>query len=668
MRDLSATLLAAQRKATFTPYVKVEAFNKIAGVVRLDWTRLYEGSEDDYYHAMTMPGDGSLIRARITPPADSRKLYRSRVADPNPQSDFSQWTYTNQYDVYRVACCALGAEVSLFWINGSRQIYQQKSTDWGISWGSPSLIDYSPSTAVYGAAAFYKPNGDIALFFADQATLYVKKYLNGQWQAKSAWDRSSDDLSGVAVVYDNDWNLLLSGKDENGNFKLWSIIYGDGGEVSLGTWSELKELVSAPADGNFEYRNPFMDKPDIYRGFFAEKFTGTEAYSRPFWSHSTLTSKFIHNLWREPVPFNLSSEYGVAIAHYGDYCWLSSASGVWRAELSEKSLNLTPDVLSLRLELTHSGKGRLIVELRNDDGRYTSPGEGDLKALDLGCEIAVSPGYTTSEGNETSPGLAFWLDGYEHTSSSGKASLVLYASDGWGLLQNWRARHQLRWNKATDEKCVKDILTLVLARVGLKLEVKSESSTVTSYYPDFTIHLNNHSEAVIRKLLSFVPDELFCEGNKAHLVNPQSADNSVYSYGSSHLLLEGRYQKGAWGLNRVQVEGYDPQNDKPIIVDRFSWPQIAKLQDRLRQLEDQNIDTTQKAGERGEAYLREAEIEATSGVILVPVNCGQQLYDVIDITDSRSGLNAEKRRVLGLTLIYNPSQGEYEERLFLGAV
>ena len=68
------------------------------------------------------------------------------------------------------------------------------------------------------------------------------------------------------------------------------------------------------------------------------------------------------------------------------------------------------------------------------------------------------------------------------------------------------------------------------------------------------------------------------------------------------------------------------------------------------------------------AYLREAEIESANGAIRIPANCGQQLYDVIDITDSRAGLDGEKKRVLGLTLVYNPRRGEYDERLLLGAV
>ena len=668
MRSLTSTLLAAQKQAATTPYVEVEARNKIAGVVRYDWSRLYTGSEDDYFHALTMPGDGSLIRARITLPGDSRKLYRQRVPDPGPSSDFSQWTYTSQYNAAVVACASQGAEVSIFWINAiNRKIQRIKSTDYGASWGSPEIIDYSPTTNINGLVAAYKPNGDLAIFFADQATLYVKKCVSGEWQAKSAWNKTTGNLSGVATVYENDWNLLVTGKDSAGNFKLWSLIYGDGGDVAADSWSALKDLASAPSGGEFEFYRPFLDKPDVYRSFFVEKFTGSQAYNRPFWSHSVLEARFIDNLWLEPVPFNLSSEYGLAIVHYGDYCWLSGPAGVWSAKLTTQSLDLTADVLAVRQELAETS-GKLTVELRNDEGQYASPGQGDLSVLDIGCQLDFSPGCRTTAGNEVSSGQTFSLQACEHTSSGGKASLVLYAHDGWGAIAVWRARHQFRWNKDSNQMSVKDILAFVLARVGLKLEVKSQSSAITGFYPDFTISSGDHGESVIQKLLSFVPDVLFIEGSKACIVNPLSSDSSVYSYGGEHQILDGRYRRGAWEINRVQVEGYDTGSDELIVVDSFAWDEINRLYDRLRQLEDRNIDTVAEAQQRGEAYLRQAEVESAGGTILVPVNCGQQLYDVIDITDSRAGLTAEKKRVLGLILVYSPRRAEYSQRLWLGAV
>jgi hypothetical protein len=340
---------------------------------------------------------------------------------------------------------------------------------------------------------------------------------------------------------------------------------------------------------------------------------------------------------------------------------------VWRASKGEQVINLTADVLSLKQEAGETSS-RLMVELRNDEGQYASPGQGDLQVLNIGCQLEFSPGYVTSAGSEVSSGQTFILGAYEHTSFAGKASLMLYASDGWGLIDAWRARHQFRWNKDSNQMSVNQLLEFIFARVGLKLEVKSESSVITSFYPDFTINPDNQGEVIVRKLLSFVPDVLFIEGNKAYIVNPLNTDNSVYSYGSAHPIFEGKYRKGAWAINRVQVEGYDPVGAEPIAVDSFAWDEIGRLYDRLSQLEDKNIDTVAKAQERAEAHLREAEIESGSGMIRIPVNCGQQLYDVIDITDSRAGLSAEKKRVLGLTLTYNPRRGEYEEQLSLGEV
>jgi hypothetical protein len=666
MRELSDTLTAAQKAASHTPYVRVEAKNRVAGIVRFDWERLYAGSEDDYFHGVTMPGNGALVRVRIGPPSDSRKLYHQTVPDAGPLSDFSNWTYVGQYNCVCTAVASQGAEVSIFWVNTSNAVRRIKSNDYGVSWSSPELIDYCVTGGVALAAA-YKPNGDLALFFADGFTLYVKKCLGGNWQSKMAWDKTTGTLSGAGVVYDTDWNLWVTGQDLAGNYMLWSLVYGDGGEVSVGTWSALRELASAPAGGNFEYGCPFLDKLDVCRGLYTEKFSGTESYDRPFWSHTVPGSTFIEGLWHEPIPLNLTGEYGLAIAHHGDYCWLTSPSGVWRASLAEQSLDLTADILSVRQETRPDGGG-LTVELRNDNGQYISPGEGTLSVLAVGCQLELGPGYVTSEGEEFSSGLAYWLEAFEYVSRGEKASVVLHAPDGWRLVEGWKARHQFRWNKDSDEMSVKDILGFVLARVGLRLEVRSQSAVITGYYPDFTIHPGNRGDDIVRRLLSFVPDVIYIEGNKAYLVNPQSLDSPVYSYGQDHAILEGRYRHGAWGFNRVRVEGLEPVGGTAIIVDSFSWEQIARLHDRLALVDDSNIDTVSRAGERGNAYLREAEMESVEGMIRVPVNCGQQLYDVIDITDARAGLSEEKRRVVAMTLLFLSERGEYEQRFSLGAV
>ena len=66
--------------------------------------------------------------------------------------------------------------------------------------------------------------------------------------------------------------------------------------------------------------------------------------------------------------------------------------------------------------------------------------------------------------------------------------------------------------------------------------------------------------------------------------------------------------------------------------------------------------------------LRHAAMESLAGEITVAVNCGQELYDVVEVTDAAAGLVAAKRRVLGLGLRYSTKVSVYEQTLALGAV
>ena len=667
MRTLSSTLLAAQTQPSRSPFVEVKISNRQMGITKLNWTRLYTGSEPEGPHALTMPADGSLIRVRVTPAEDGQKLYRQRVTNPGPASDFTQWTYTGVYSILAVAACSLGSEVSLFWVDGDCRLKRQNSTDNGANWSSPEILDYTTSTAVYGLAAAYKPNGDLAVFFTDQNTLFVKLYTGGQWQAKTGWDKTTGDLSGVSVVYNGDWCILLTGVDSNDNPELWSMVYGDGEEVTSGEWSDLKIIASAPAAEHFTFGCPMLEKPDVYRGCYLERYSGIEASSRPYGIHSIPDSIYLENMWHEPAPFDYTGEYGLAMTHSSNYCWLTGPSGVWRASSAVENLDLANDVVSISGELTENS-GKLLVELDNSRGKYALPGSGVIALLQAGNQLDFSPGYHTAAGNETSPGLSYMLEGYEHIVTGKKGTIILQSCDGWTALQHWHARCQFRWNKEPEEMSVRQILEFVLARAGLKLEVKSASDTINDFYPDFTIHPGNSGTAVINKLLSFVPDVILIEGYRAYLVNPQASDSPVYAYGTDHPILEGKYSHNAEELNRIQIEGLDTETGTTLLSDTFDWDEIKKSGERWKQITDSNVISIAIAQSRGSAYLRAAEIHAVNDCIRVSVNCGQQMFDPVSVTENLAGLSAAKRRVIGIQLLFSPEHGRYEQELRLGAV
>ena len=66
--------------------------------------------------------------------------------------------------------------------------------------------------------------------------------------------------------------------------------------------------------------------------------------------------------------------------------------------------------------------------------------------------------------------------------------------------------------------------------------------------------------------------------------------------------------------------------------------------------------------------LRRGAREASRGYIVVPLNCGQQINDVVTITDLRAPISAAQRRVVSLTHLYKPKRPIYTVRIGLEAL
>ena len=160
-----------------------------------------------------------------------------------------------------------------------------------------------------------------------------------------------------------------------------------------------------------------------------------------------------------------------------------------------------------------------------------------------------------------------------------------------------------------------------------------------------------------------LPDVIFVRGEFGYLMEPLAAETSDYAYGTDHALQAGRYTDLLPGANRAQVFG------NGVFAEGFDWPVVESVYDLLRQVHDANLTTAAQANDRASAVLRHEAIGASGGEIAVPVNCGQELYDVVEVTDARAGLLAAKRRVLGLSLRYATGERpEYEQRITLGGV
>jgi len=780
MRTLTDTLTAAQKRPSTRPHPKVEVFDKVAGITRFHWERLYEGAEAEKFHAVTMPGDGSLIRLRTDA---SNNLYRQRVTGPDEESTYSSWTDWS-VEAYAVSLCSYGANVVATRIGTDGHLYLSLSEDNGDTWSDWHDLETIAGTAAdFRLASCFKDATNFLILYSDGTDLYRKRltlseswttptghndpdatwnseanaydddtgsradetspgignwgkfielthaaiychsvrlwtgytaygevdidiyyggawhdlyegdsaFITGEWteltftlqsitkvrakfkygqahniwlreldfgelltdEAGASWANSLNSITGVAVVYQGDYNIIVTGTDPNDDPGVWTCVLGDGYSAAVGNWSSLAEVMLAESASGVTYVHPTIALPDVYRAWFVEAYSGTESYSRPYWTHGIASADFISNLWREPVPFNLTSSYGLSLAWSGSYVWLTRPDGVWRASVAAGSVELTTSVLGIKAS-AREATGEISVILRNDDGRFNSIGEDDdtYEHLKLGSELRFSPGYYTTDAGspEHSSGPAYWIQSFDYLSKGGRSTLTVNAVDGWGLLERWKARRQYSW--ASGDLNIYQLLSFIHSRAGLEFSALGGSSSVlTDLEPAFTINPGESGKTAALRLLAMIPDVLFFRGYFGYLKYIQSSDSEDYTYGTDHAILEAHYHTSHKAANRVQV------NSATIFTESFDWEEIDLVFDILEQDYDLALTTTARTGARATAIERRQTVRSYNGYSVVPLNCGQEIYDVVKLTDQRAPLSAEKRRLLGIDHVLSCKSG-----------
>ena len=681
MRTLSATLLAAQKKADRLPYVEAKVYDYEAGIKRLTWARLYEGSEPDNHHGIAFDGQGIMHRIRA---AAGNILYHQKITDPGPSSDYSQWTQIATDCAGPCAIASQGAKVYIFYKTTGNVLWKYYSHDYGQTWDDAQLVSYAD---VLSLAACWWATSDVVVCFALKAS-----QLNGivldtsdQTATPHTWSDGNHPLLatyGIGATFNASTpaiELVLASKESDTPYNHYDLFRTRFSNTY--NFLALESFLMSPDGEDVTYEYPDCHLPasaqsyETNRIVAVEKFTGTTAYTRPLACHMVKGTYWSDTTFTEPKPFlDIAPTYGLRLQSTADYWWLENPNGVWRAPRpADSPLDLTKDIVSLIAD--SSQLTAIKLELSNSKGQYASPGEGALASLRFRSEIVLKLGYKTTAGKETSEAGTYWIDSWEYRSATlqgratGTSTFTLFCLDGWGLMDRWTARYQMRWNKdAVNPKNVWQILYQLLARVGIKLTntpPKPQSSVINNFYPDFTVGPGIQGTQALKKLLSFVPDRLVFRGQEAFTKNPLSNESSCYSYGVDHVILAGQYRQ-AVTLSRSRALGRD-DSDNRILEEAQDWDLLQLAIDILEQDYDPNLQTAARAQERADAILREASLRAKRGNLTVPTNVGQELLDVVEITDERCGINQEKYRVQAIQTDYDRRQGIYTQRLALCA-
>jgi len=660
MKTLSASLTAAQKKPDRLPYVEAKVYDFEQGIKRLSWERLYDGSEADNHHGIAFDGQGSMHRIRAD---SSNKLYHQKVTSPDDQSDYSQWTQLAADCQGPCAIAAHGAKVYIFYRTTANVLWKYYSHDYGQSWNNAQLVAY---TDVLSMAATWWSTGDIVVCFAAKAAELNAVVLDSSDQETSQHTHSEPVTHPLTATYGigasftpNHIDVVFAARETAEPYSFIALY-----RTQLDSnydWLAFQYFITSPDGEDVTYEYPDCHNPASVQDYentqltAVEKYSGTTAYTMPLICHSVRGSAFSSMAFTEPKPFlNITSNFGLRTSSTSDYWWLERPDGVWRAPRPAGTpLDLTQDILSLNLE-----RRTLNIELNNSSAQYATP---PAKR----SEVVLKLGYKTSEGSEAVEGGRYWIDSWEYSSSPNTSTLTLVCLDGQGLADKWSARFQMRWPA---DKRVWEIIQEIICRWGINLTSPGgvpRSSAVDNLYPDFTLQPGTRGDAALRRILSFIPDALIFDGNEAYVKDLEDDEASSYSYGTAHVILQGEYAE-AVSLTRARAIGR-AEDESRIVEDAFDWTNLQLGIDILCQDYDPNLQSAARAQERADAILRRESLRSQGGQITVPTNVGQELYDVITVTDERCGISAEKYRVLDIETTFSLRQWLYEQRFTLGA-
>ena len=133
-----------------------------------------------------------------------------------------------------------------------------------------------------------------------------------------------------------------------------------------------------------------------------------------------------------------------------------------------------------------------------------------------------------------------------------------------------------------------------------------------------------------------------------------------------HVILDGQYITESPDINRAYVIGRDA-NGNPVYGMAVDSTELGLVGERLDFQQELAIPTEAQAASVAAAILAKRRLEKARGFLLLPPNCGQELWDVVQITDAGANQQAVKFRVVGLRFEFNPKQAHYQHRLVLGA-
>lgn len=674
MRQLSATLAAAQKRHITQPAATVTIDERHCGIMRPRWELFVSDTVGDGPSVIGVAYDGACIRARSDP--DTQTLHVQRVVDRANTGEWTAWTLLESGIAgdSQLALAYDGEIVqALFFVAGDRRtIKARQSADNGQTWGAAATVATvaEGSTVRALAASLNSGSGTLTCFYgaeiaAEQVCLYSTSRVEsgGSWSSPQDWGRG--DVSGVAGLdVSGDGATFHVAACLDNSLWLFNVGVGD-----LGAWPDPVTVLRSDTCA-VAYAWPSIAALDQHRYLFFVENNTQAGYAR---LHHVVTPNW-QDMSMAPRPYQMAAGYGAHALSSLTHHYLCTSRYVYRAKRwapdSTQRVDISGDVLGLRLTEYLDRPGQATLLLRNDDGRYAAVGDaGDYQAIKRGSQVAMRLGYRTSAGNETSTYRPYWITGISHqcrTLPQAAALLRITAADGWGILDRAHARQTYTWQ----EQSALAIARAILAGYGFYV-TDDGNDAWSRIISRFSITPGMALGDALRRVLRLVGGwvifrcdeqwELSWPSATAYLTVGQP--DSTYAYGIEHAIIAAEVTQAEQAATHVMVLGEASLGDA-VLAEAIDWDMVEEgNEDRFTLLVERRLATVDEAAARAAAGLEAAQRAALAGLLTVPPNVGQEVLDVITVTVPTTGLEAATLLVAGNQVTLDREKGVFEQRL-----
>lgn len=663
MLTLAASLLAHQKQPRRLPAISLTVSATRNGIPALRPVLDIHGAETEAPHAATF-ANATFLQVR------------NDAGAIKTRQDFGPWSASLGADAPAspVAIAAYPGE-ALILVGDGTTLKAWTSNDDGATWSGPTTI-VTEASAIGAVAAAYRPStGNVCAFYVLGTTSTLKRLrrTSGTWAGSgTTWSRTADvnTITGLAASWRaNDFRLVVTGTAATTlHPRAWAVSMGDGA-IPANTWSSLVPIAEADASGGISFHSPAIAQVNS-TGYAT--FRQVETNGIPY-DRFMLTHEVSGHLspWREPVPLDGSSPYGLAIAFNGaDTVRLATTADSWLSpagdshDLSTRltALSWRQDPLSLRV----------LATLDNHDGAFNPSGPGRTiaayPAIRPGNDLTIQHGYHSGAAGAAQYGLSLrcQLLRITHQLHQGKSVLQLEAGGPWEQLASWRAPQAWTAPATTTRAAT---FARLAARAGLQLSTSSQlppSTAWTADTPAFTITAGEPGKSALDRLLAPTTD--FLRGTDAFQVcGLHPADTSTYTYGPVLPSSEG-HEISALELADEPLPNWSRVQGPDRYAEAFEAQEAPAFGPRIVFLRNLSATTDALAKAAAAGALRRQRLAQPRGQLTAPANVGQELYDVVTVTAGELGLTSQDYRVIALGLEYRrgPAGARYDSILTLG--